>query len=316
MAQRRFAIIILLICLCVLPIGVRAASTADATEAIDVNRQCSLTLSYLWNERAFENVPVKLYRVAEVSADFQYTLTPAFAPTDLILQGVQTNGEWNVIRSTLEARILSEGLEADAAAVTDAAGQICFEGLKTGLYLAMAETAASGDVTCRFESALIAVPDLDGQGRWQYQVSAAPKSEVVEQEQEIQLKILKLWKGDEGQTGRPKSIEVEIFRDGKHHETVVLTEENHWSYGWTAKDDGAKWTVAERNVPKGYTVTVEQRGTSFVLTNTFTSNPPVDPPKTGDTGNPMFYFVLLMISGILLIIVGIIGKRRLYGKEK
>ena len=128
----------------------------------------------------------------------------------------------------------------------------------------------------------------------------------------IRLSVLKLWRGDEDRNDRPKSIEVEIFCNGNSYKTVILSEENHWAYSWSAKDDGSRWTVVERNVPQGYTMTVEERGSSFVLTNTWTPTYPDDPdkpPQTGDTSNILLYIMLMIGSGSALIILGISGKK-------
>ena len=86
-----------------------------------------------------------------------------------------------------------------------------------------------------------------------------------------------------------------------------------------AKDDGAKWTVTERNTPYGYTATVENRDTAFILTNTYTPENPDEPhgsPQTGDTSNIMLYVVLMIVTGSMLIILGIIGKRNSYENNK
>ena len=316
MVERRIGIVAVLLCISVLLLPVRglAASTTDAKEPIDPAKTCTLTLSYSYDGTAFADVAVKLYRVAEISADFQYTLTSAFAASGLILNGVQTNGEWDVIRSTLEAHILAYGVEPDLTVLTDQAGQACFDALKTGLFLAVIGNVTQGELSCNFDSALVSLPGLGEDGRWQYQVAVAAKAELLPPggtEDEIQLKILKLWKDDDGRNTRPGSVEVEIFRDGVSSRTVVLSEENHWSYSWTAKDDGASWMVVERNVPDGYSVTVEKRGTSFLLTNTLEDpDGTKDPPKTGDPTNVWRYIVLMVLSGGGLIILGIVGKRR------
>ena len=173
---------------------------------------------------------------------------------------------------------------------------------------------------CYFDSALVALPSLNTEGNWLYQVTVASKSELIPPiDDEIELKVLKLWKGDEGRNNRPKSIEVEIFKDGESYQKVELSQDNNWSYSWTAKDDGAKWTVIERNTPSGYTMTLEKRGNSFVLTNTYTpKNPdePFDAPQTGDTSNIMLYVILMIVSGSMLIILGIIGKRNAHEENK
>ena len=314
MAKRRFGIIVLLacICLCMLPCSPLAASTADAKEPISVDTACSLTLCYGYEGIPFPDQSVRLYHVAEVSADFRYTLTPPFAASGLSLNGVQTNSEWNVIRSTLEALVLAGNITPTKTAQTDENGQARFTQLTPGLYLTSPVDVVRDDLTCCFDSLLVALPDLDPEGLWQYQVTATAKPEAlppIHPEEEIQLKVVKLWKGDQERTDRPERIEVEIFRDGVSYETVILSESNSWSYGWTAKDDGADWKVVERNVPDGYTMTVAQRETTFVITNTRQDTPDPPPPQTGDTSNILLYSILLFVSGSMLIILGILGKR-------
>ena len=314
MAKRRVAVIVFLLCLCLswLPCYAQAASTADAKEPISPDKECSLTIAYRYDAQSFSNHPVRLYKIADVSADFQYTLTAPFANSGLILNGVRSVSEWNVIRSTLETHILTYDVDADLTGVTDQDGQICFQALKPGLYLAITEQVIQNDWIYAFDSALVALPGLGADGLWQYEVAVTSKSKAIppaETDEEIEFKVLKLWKGDKGRSDRPQSIEVEIFRDGVSYQTVILSEENHWSFSWFAKDDGATWKVVERNVPTGYTMMVEERETSFVLTNT---RPPDKPniPQTGDTTNIMLYFVLMNVSGIMLIILGIAGKRK------
>ena len=258
---------------------------------------------------------VKLYRFAEVSADFKYALTPNFAVSGLILDGIRTAGERNVDRSTLETHILANNIAPECTSVTNADGQASFESLKTGMYLAIVNHVAQDDLHYRFDSAIIALPGLESDGRWQYQVSVNPKGEVlppVDPDEEVELKVLKLWRGDENRNVRPKNIEVEIFCNGVRYETVILSEENHWVYSWSAMDDGSNWTVVERNVPQGYTMTVEERQSTFVLTNTWVPTYPEDPgkpPQTGDTSNILLYVLLMIGSGSILIILGITGKK-------
>ena len=314
MAKRRVAVIVFLLCLCLswLPCYTHAASTADAKEPISPDKDCSFTIAYRYDGQRFSNHPVKLYKIADVSADFQYTLTAPFANSGLILNGVRSVSEWNVIRSTLETHILTYDVDADLIGVTDQDGQVCFQALKPGLYLAITEQVIQHDWIYAFDSALVALPGLGADGLWQYEVAVTSKSKAIppaETDEEIEFKVLKLWKGDKGRSDRPQSIEVEIFRDGVSYQTVILSEENHWTFSWFAKNDGATWKVVERNVPTGYTMMVEERETSFVLTNTRPPDKP-DIPQTGDTTNIMLYFVLMNVSGIMLIILGIAGKRK------
>lgn len=317
MINRKIGILFILLCLCfhLMPCQVMAESASDAVEPIIPENECSLTVSYCCGETAFSGIQVKLYRIAEVSADFRYTLAQSFAASGLILDGIRTTGEWDVVRSTLEAHILAYNIAPEFTSVTNEDGQVSFESLKTGMYLAIVNQVEQDDLHYRFDSALIALPGLGSDGRWQYQVSVNAKGEVlppVDPDENVELKVLKLWRGDENRNVRPESIEVEIFCNGISYETVILSEENHWAYTWFAKDDGSTWTVIERNVPQGYTMTVEERQSTFVLTNTWTPTYPDDPgkpPQTGDISNIMLYVLLMIGSGSMLIILGITGKK-------
>lgn len=310
MAKRRIGILAALLCLCICWVSccALAASTADAKEPISPDTPCALTIRYCCDGAAFADVSVKLYKVAAISADFQYTPTPSFSDTGLILNGIQTTDEWNVIRSTLESYILGSSVASDCTAVTDAHGQASFSALLPGLYLAVAENPNQG---CTFDPALISLPGLGEDGLWQYEIAVAAKPRIVPNET-VQLQVLKLWQGDEGRADRPQSVRVEIFRNGVSYETVTLSQANNWSYSWQALDDGTSWMVVERDIPAGYTVTVTQRETAFVLTNTRLSDTPGtnDSPQTGDTSRILLATVLMYLSGIMLILLGIAGKRK------
>ena len=307
--------LLLCFCLCLLPTTARAVSTADAAEPIDPTRSCDFTITYRADGVGCAGIPVKAYRIAEVSADCQYTLTSAFAPTALVLNGIQTAGEWNSIRTTLESFILAQKIAPSLTGTTDSSGQVQFTAIPSGIYL-VAE-ATYGDDRC-FASTLVALPGLGADGLWQYEVAVSPKSELlppVTPDEKIEMKVVKLWRGDSNTSARPESVTVEIFRDGISQETVLLFEENNWSYIWAAEKDNASWTVVERDVPAGYRVCLSKKDTTFTLTNTWiTENPdpitPGGPPATGDTAPILLYLVLMFVSGSLLIILGIAEKRK------
>ena len=202
MVKRRIGIIAFILCFCLylIPFQARAASTGDAKEPIATDKNYSLTISYCNGGIAFSELPVKLYKIATVSADYQYTLTSSFEKSNLILNGIQTVGEWNIIRSTLETHILANGVTADFNSITDAEGKASFDALKPGLYLAITERIIQDETTYVFDSALIALPGLGTDGLWQYQVDITSKSEIIppsEDDEEIELKVLKLGAGED-----------------------------------------------------------------------------------------------------------------------
>ena len=148
MAQRRLGLIALLLCLCLclLPCTVQAASTADAAEFIDPTRACTLNLTYRSTSAAYANVPVRLYQVATVSSDFNYTLTPAFVDSALVINGIQTTGEWNVVRSTLEAHILANSTPVSSTLTTDTNGKTTAYGISAVALEDLLADGFSGDL--------------------------------------------------------------------------------------------------------------------------------------------------------------------------
>ena len=317
MAKRRMGIMAFLLCLCIylLPSHVNAASTAGAKEPIITDADCSLNVSYRCGGADFSGLSIKLYKIADVSADYQYTLDSAFEGSGLILNGVQTSGEWGVIRSTLETYIFINEIKPDFTVMTDDKGVAHFEDLKPGLYLVASAQEDRYDTIYVFYSTLVSVPNLNENGGWEYDVSVATKSQFippVEPDKDVEFKVVKLWKGEKEKDSRPKSVEVEIYRNGTIYQTVSLSENNNWTFAWLAAEDGSDWKVVERKVPEGYNMTIDERQNSFILTNTFVGKGPDAPstPDTGDSSNIMLYIILMIVSGAILIVLGVTGKRK------
>ena len=164
-----------------------------------------------------------------------------------------------------------------------------------------------------FESFLAAVPGVDSEGQWVYSVSARPKMSVhTPAKGEVTYKVVKAWR--DGGRGRPVSVSVEVRRDGQLQQSVTLSAENNWMYTWKAVDDGSVWTVNEVNVPAGYTVGIQRSGDTFSITNTKPETPAGNNPKTGDTTNITLYVLLMAASGLALLVVGIVLRKKSHAK--
>ena len=154
-----------------------------------------------------------------------------------------------------------------------------------------------------------AVPGVDDAGQWVYSISAKPKMSVhTPAKGEVTYKAVKAWK-DSGQ-GRPGSVSIEIRKDGQLQQTVALSAENNWMYTWKSVDDGSVWTVNETNVPEGYTVGIQRSGDTFSITNTKPATPAGNHPQTGDTTNTTLYVVLMAASGLALLVLGIVLRKK------
>lgn len=127
----------------------------------------------------------------------------------------------------------------------------------------------------------------------------------------ISVTVKKVWKLDNGGKAE-NSVTVVLLKDGKECRRVELSGKNGWTYTWTGLSDRYTWTVAEVDVPDGFTSKVAQEGMTFTITN---DDKPTDTiPKTGDETNLTLWLAFLGISGMGVIITSLGGKRRNKGK--
>lgn len=284
------------------------ALTVEAATFVDTQNSGSLTLTYSYDGQGFAQVPIRIYRVAEISEYADFTLTGAFSDLPVELNQVKTQDEWRQVASTLMAYVTALSIPADWEEMTDDNGMVTFSGLPLGLYLVEGVRVEREDGYCQFDGFVISVPDLNEEDEWNYDVIAKPKSVFHEiQPRPITYTVNKLWK-DEGHTHlRPQNIQLELYRNGELVETVTLSAENNWTYSWTTEDDGSVWQVVEINVPDGYTVTLEQKDTYFFVTNSY--DEPVEPPITGDITNIQLYLLIMGAAGIGLIVLGLTARK-------
>lgn len=289
------------------------ALAAQGATYVDTEATGSLTLTYSCEGQPLAAAQIRIYRVAEISRYADFLLTGAFAQLPVEVNQVKTQAEWNQVASTLSAYVTSESISPDGQAATDAQGVARFGSLPLGLYLVEGLRVDVEGGYRQFDSFVISIPDLDETDSWVYDVQAKPKSVFQEvTPQPITYTVNKLWK-DEGYSHlRPQSISLELYCNGALVETVTISAENDWSYSWSAPDDGSVWQVVEADVPDGYTVTMEQKDTVFIVTNGY--DDPDDPPKTGDITDLRLPMILMGAAGAGLVVLGIltIGRKK-YG---
>ena len=292
--------------LCLSPLSTWAAGP------LDVSREASLTLEYSQDGRGFAGLDVAIYRVASVDAACNYTLCGDFADVPVSLTGIRSQYQWRQITSTLVNYAVADAIAPTVTGATDENGIVVFSGLQTGLYLIRSVTVTEGYDTYIFEDFMSVLPRPDEQDVYQYDVVARPKfTKHTQQPEEIERKVVKLWKDEGAVDKRPASVEVDIFKNGELHSAQTLSAENNWSYSWKAPDDGSQWHAAEREVSEHYTVTVTAEGNTIVITNTYEGEePPV--PDTGDSMVLWPYILVMAICGMLLLVLGL-GRK---GKTK
>lgn len=168
------------------------------------------------------------------------------------------------------------------------------------------------------------------------------------------LTVNKEWILDDGGEA-PVSVTVELLRNNRVHEEVTLDEDNDWSHTWTHLDDRYNWKVREADVPDGFTAEISYRGTTWTITNDDIPEDPETPPEEPDepdepdtpedpvtpdepdvpdtpdtpdepntpneptlpqTGQNWRLVWILAITGAVLVLVGILGKKGYHGKHE
>lgn len=293
-------LLLILLCLALQPV------TARALTPLEPDRECSLTLSYSQDGFGFDNLQIRLYRVAEAHADGSFQLIAPFSGYPVGIHGITAQKEWQEVASTLKAYIAADQLPPTRTETTDQTGTVTFSGLETGLYLVMGAIAENQLGTYRFNDFMVYLPTPLSPEEFDYDVQAKPK--CTKFTPHPTYSVTKLWKDAGNEEKRPHAVTVDIFKDGQLHQTVVLNAENNWRYSWNATDGQGLWTVVERDVPENYQVTVSENETAFLITNTSTD--PSKPPQTGDVF-PLWPLALgLCLSGFGLVLVGAWHERK------
>lgn len=302
--------ILSLICLAALCIVSFCPLCAFGANPLDPSAEASLTLNYQKDGQVFADLQISIYRVAEAFPDGSFELVEPFASYPVNIHGITAQTEWKNVASTLNSFIVANALEPYGTGVTDGEGRVAFTGAATGLYLVSEAVAENDGGTWLFDRFMVYLPTPQEDGSFNYSVEAKPKCSSFLPKTEY--RVTKLWQDADAQSERPKEVYVDIFKDGALRETQVLSAANDWSYVWRVSEgEQGKWSVAERDVAEGYTVTVQENSSSFTIVNTHKSSGDVsNDPDTGDTSNLTLYIILICIAGVLLIILGLYGRRK------
>lgn len=280
---------------------------AHAVTPLDPDAKASLTLHYQKDGVAFGDLPIGIYRVAEAFPDGTFELIEPFSSYPVNIHGITKQEQWHNVTQTLYSYIVANQVAPDQEAKTDANGTVRFSNLETGLYFVREVITENTSGTYVFNQFMVYVPTPQPNGSYDYEAEAKPKCTNFLPKN--QYSVTKLWQDGGNQNVRPKEVTIDIYKDGVLHNTQVLSSDNNWTYTWyVSGDDQGKWTVAEKDVPDGYKVNIQQNGSTFSIINTYQTTP--ETPQTGDTFTPLLWIMLMCFSGIMLVILGVYSRRR------
>lgn len=149
--------IFVLVFMLFLPMDVWAAEPVDMTQTGELR-------VYFTREEAYPGVEFRLYQVATIDAECNYTLTEAFADANVVLEN-PTADDWRNLVTTLSGYVAGSNVEPDRLEKTNNNGVATFAQLPLGLYLvegdSLTVTENDRETTVTPSAFLIQIPDLN-----------------------------------------------------------------------------------------------------------------------------------------------------------
>ena len=350
---------------CTMPLKAFAASTDQATEQIDTAKTSTLSVAYNADDTEFESVKVQLYRVADLTAEYDFVLTEEFAASGLDLNNLDSSDQWRTVSDTLDAFVQANSPEAIGDfTLAPSKTKAVFDGLTPGWYFIPQVVLICENDIRTFSSVIATLPTVQ-EGKWVYSFETKPKSEnVVPTYKDVKYFINVVWDDKGNEQYRPDSVVAQITHTGgaaakdaestktfvasgkvavstvsfgamvapkvmltaeadeapaeeapavdapaatDGSENVTISSAMNWHYEWTAKDDGTVWNVIGSEVPH-YTLTTQVVDHGWILEYHIKTVPTPVPP-TGESF-PWIPVVLLSVSGLALVVFGIVSRRR------
>lgn len=291
------------------------AVPAGAYSRVDTDKPVTLTLNYRANGAEggdpVEGLTLELYKVYDMSDAVRFTPTEAFKtayedefhfdiydPYWQVTNGDGTVAEnqvnWELMTNTLEGLILRDKADETATppapvqtGVTDKDGKVVFDKdsqgnpLMPGMYLVMGEVYEVGNYTYTPQTFLVALPHLLENDSWQYDLEAYGKiqTDYDPPSSTTSYTVVKEWEiPEESEVEQPNSVTVQLLHNGEVYDETTLSEENNWQHTWNRLSRHGTWQVVEVDVPEGFTVSVDQTGKTFTVTNT--ADEDIDEPDT------------------------------------
>lgn len=291
----------------------------SAGTSIDVDREGSFSLTYPCSDTEFQ-----IYRIAELSESAQITLTKEFAKYPVHFTWSQQE-QWGKQAETLAAYVHRDQLTPYKNKKTDAKRIVQFSNLKTGLYLVVGEQKEKDGFLYTPMPWILSIP-MKQKDSIVYDGNVNPKYERQKiSQKKVDYEVIKVWEDDGYEEKRPKSIQVELLRDGELYGSVTLNEKNGWSHTWKDLSNQYHWQVAEK-IDNAYIAEVSKEGDAFIITNTYKKETAgsgekkegehggKSTSKLPQTGQLWWPVPILSAAGCLSLLIGIMIRRKKHEK--
>ncbi|MCR6545064.1 Cna B-type domain-containing protein [Dehalobacterium formicoaceticum] len=250
----------------------------------------TVTLKEAGSHRVVPEASLTLYQVAGAKTGNvhpAYVFTEDFGDCGISLHDLNDEG----LAQHLAVFAAEQGLTG-IRKTSGREGSVTFDTLDPGLYLVVQRGSVSGYYA--ISPFLVALPMLSGDGvSLIYDVEATPKVEKRpgggggSSSNTAKITVKKVW-AEDGNIKTPGSVTVKLLRDDEAYDTIKLSAANAWSYTWSKLSKNYRWSVAETEVPAGFTVSYATSGTTTTITNSAKKEPPgvLEPSDPSDPSNP------------------------------
>ncbi len=277
----------------------------------------SLTVISKSDDKPLEGVDWNIYRIGSGASDGSFVLEGDFADCPVSLNGLDASNAQDAA-NTLEVYAKTGSCQPAASGTSDAEGTAVFSELTSGIYLVSGEPVTINGYIYTPVAAIVEFSGEDMEIYGKFSIKESPVVPIV-----TLYKVSKIWQNDENKSVRPSEITVELYKSNELADTVVLSEENNWTYEWEGLESDV-WTVVEKEVPQNYTVTYRDDGAEFAVINTYTDNEDESSvsdsseistgtgnnSKIPQTGLLWWPVPLLACAGLVFIAVGARVKRK------
>ena len=279
--SRFFALLLVLALVFLVPFTASADNGAD--------KKGTLSVVFFHENDPIDGATFNVYKVAELQ-DTDYVLVGDFANYHVALADISNVDTFSALTTTLATYIARDSIAPYAKGETNEIGTLRIEELEDGLYIGIGENITIGDTTYMPLPFMFAIPGVNADGEPIYDVIVEPKYDLYKENvspETVDRRVLKIWDDEDNKSGkRAHEITVQLLRDGKIYEEVVLNEENGWRYSWDKLPANHQWLAMEKDVPDDYVLSVTQQGITFTLTNTYDGEDPEEPTNPEDPTNP------------------------------
>lgn len=260
---------------------------------VDFARKGSIdiTLHEQTKDTYVEGAEITIYQIADAyneNGNLAYKYTEQFSDCEISLKDITKEGFYKEIEKCINEDSIG------IVDYTNENGNVTFTDLPLGLYLIKQTNKVDGYST--IDSFIAHIP-VTIDNSWTYDIISNPKTEIIRL---MDIIVEKKW-DIQNSRSTPISIIIQLLKGEEVIDEVTLSEENKWTHTWFQIEESDEYSVREKVVPEGYTVTYRQEGNTFVVTNIRT---------LVDTGQNHISSIILGSLGLILIIIGVIYEKR------